>query len=111
MLNGLVELHVAGRRRVPLDGPRLRGGRRRGQRATFIRIYRTSIDGATDISAMDSIRGRAGLMPVRKRLVLEVNKAKGLPAELDVPAFDNFEGMCFGPTLADGSRTLLARER
>lgn len=107
MINGLVELmSLGGSEFLSMErGYAEEAGD--GRRATFIRIYRMSIDGATDISTFDSIRGRAGLTPVRKRLVLDVNRVKGLPAELDVPEFDNFEGMCFGPSLADGSRTLL----
>ena len=66
-----------------------------------------SLDGATDISSMDSIRGRSDLKAARKRLILDVNKASGLPPELLQAKFDNFEGMCFGPVLADGSRTLI----
>ena len=77
-----------------------------GRRATFIKFPRLA--GRCDGHFRDeSIRGTAGLEPVRKRLLLDVNAVKGLPPELDVPAFDNFEGMCFGPTLPDGSRTLL----
>lgn len=107
MLNGLVELlSLGGGEFLSMDRAYAEDAGA-ANRATVIRIYRTSIDGATDISAIESLRGRDGLVPVRKRLLLEVNRAKGLPAELDVPAFDNFEGMCVGPTLADGSRTLL----
>ena len=108
MVNGLVELLSLGRGELlSMERGYAEEAGTGGRRAAFIRIFRVSLDGATDISSMDSIRGRSNLEPVRKRLVLDVNKARGLPAELDVPEFDNFEGMCPGPTLADGSRTLL----
>lgn len=107
MINGLVEL-------LALSDTELLSMERGyaeeagdNRRATFIRIFRTSLDGATDISAMDSIRGRSNLKPVRKRLVLDLTAVKELPPELRGAALDNFEGMCFGPTLADGTRTLL----
>ena len=58
-----------------------------------------SLDGATDVSGLRLDSRADGLVPVRKRLILDVNRAKGLPAELEVPKFDNFEGMCFGPAL------------
>ncbi len=107
-INGLVELlSLGGPEFLSMERAYAEEGGDTGRRATFIRIYRMSIDGATDVSAFDSIRNRAGITPVRKRLVLDVNRARGLPPELAVPAFDNFEGMCFGPTLANGSRTLL----
>jgi hypothetical protein len=108
MINGLVELLALNDTEfLSMERGYAEEAGDNGQRATFIRIFRVSLDDATDISAMESIRGRAGLRPVRKRLLLDVNAVKGLPPELDVPAFDNFEGMCFGPTLPDGSRTLI----
>jgi hypothetical protein len=69
-----------------------------------IRIYRISLEGATDVSGMDSLRGRT-FTPVRKSLLLDLSKVKGLSREL--AALDNFEGMTLGPSLPDGSRTLL----
>jgi hypothetical protein len=108
MINGLVELLALSHTEfLSMERGYAEEAGDDGRRATFIRIFRVSLDDATDISGMESIRGRDGLRPVRKRLLLDVNAVKGLPPELDVPAFDNFEGMCFGPTLPDGSRTLL----
>ena len=108
MINGLVELLALNDTEfLSMERGYAEEAGDNGRRATFIKIFRVSLDDATDISAMESIRGRAGLRPVRKRLLLDVNAVKGLPPELDVPAFDNFEGMCFGPTLPDGSRTLI----
>lgn len=76
-----------------------------GARAvTRIRIFRMSIDGATDISGFDSIRGRR-VVPARKTLLLDLSTVPGLSPEL--APLDNFEGMAFGPDLPDGSRTLL----
>lgn len=108
MINGLVELlALSDTEFLSMDRGYAEEAGDNGRRATFIRIFRTSLDGATDISAMASIRRRSDLKPVRKRLVLDLNAVKDLPSELRVAALDNFEGMCFGPTLADGSRTLL----
>jgi hypothetical protein len=77
------------------DGPRT---------ITRIRIYRMSIQGATDISGVDSIRGRR-VVPARKTLLLDLATVPGLSPE--AAPLDNFEGMAFGPDLPDGSRTLL----
>jgi hypothetical protein len=71
---------------------------------TRIRIFRVSIDGATDISGFDSIRGRR-LVAARKTLLLDLSAVDGLSPEL--APLDNFEGMTFGPLLPDGSRTLI----
>jgi hypothetical protein len=69
-----------------------------------IRIFRMSIDGATDISSFDSIRDRR-VDPARKTLVLDLSTAEGMSPEL--APLDNFEGMVFGPALPDGSRSLI----
>jgi hypothetical protein len=75
-----------------------------GRSMNQIRIYRISLDGATDVSGIDSLRGRT-FTPVRKSLLLDLSKVKGLSREL--AALDNFEGMTLGPPLPDGSRTLV----
>lgn len=108
VINGLVELlALGGTEFLSMDRGYAEEAGDNGRRATFIRIYRMSIDDATDISGMESIRGRTGLKAVRKRLVLDLNTVQELPPELRVAALDNFEGICLGPSLADGSRTLL----
>lgn len=76
-----------------------------GRRMNRIRIFRISIAAATDISGMDSIRGRSDIEPVQKTLLLDLADVRGLSAPL--ANLDNFEGMAFGPPLADHSRTLL----
>jgi 3-phytase/alkaline phosphatase D len=76
-----------------------------GRTHASIRIYRFSLDGATDVSRFESLRAARGLRPVRKRLMLDLADVKGLSPEL--AGLDNFEGMAFGPALADGSRTLV----
>jgi 3-phytase/alkaline phosphatase D len=70
-----------------------------------IRIYRASIAGATDVSRVESLQKQGDVRPVKKTLVLDLADVKGLSPEL--AALDNFEGLAFGPTLADGSRSLL----
>ena len=76
-----------------------------GRNMNRIRIFHTSIAGATDIAAFDSLRGRDDVKAARKTLVLDLDDVRGLsPA---VPGLENFEGMGFGPPLPDGSRTLL----
>src|SRR5688572_15943239 len=53
-----------------------------GRRQNTIRIFQMSIDGATDISTLDSLRGQAGIRSARKTLLLDFSTIKGLSPEL-----------------------------
>lgn len=70
-----------------------------------VRLYRASLTEATDVSSIPSLRQARGVQPVRKSLLLDFDTIPGLIPEL--ATLENFEGMAFGPPLADGSRTLL----
>ena len=59
------------------------------------RIYQVDFTGATDVSEMSSLNG-ATYKPVAKKAVFDQNTG-----------FAMYEGMCLGPLLADGSRSLL----
>ena len=71
-----------------------------------IRIYRVTLAGATNISGIESLKGRADVVPVGKTLVLDLSDVDGLSPEL-APTLDNFEGMTFGPRLTDGRASLM----
>lgn len=64
-----------------------------------LRLYEVDLNGATDISGVDSIKSMVNIKPAKKHLVADFAKLK-LP-------LDNGEGIAIGPTLADGSRLLL----
>jgi uncharacterized repeat protein (TIGR01451 family) len=71
-----------------------------------IKIYELSLQGASDISAIDSLAGLTpeqlnALKPAQKRLVLNLDDLK-LPTGLD-----NVEGLAFGPKLADGRQSIV----
>jgi hypothetical protein len=69
-----------------------------------IRLYLASLAGATDVSGVDSLAG-AAYTPVSKTLLLDLDtlrNADGSPVVLD-----NIEGITWGPTLANGNRTLV----
>ncbi|MEL6943888.1 MAG: esterase-like activity of phytase family protein, partial [Bacteroidota bacterium] len=66
----------------------------------FVKIYKTTIGEATDISNLSALEG-ADYIPVKKELLLTINDL-----ELANPV-DNIEGMSWGPTLANGNRTLV----
>ena len=59
------------------------------------RIYQVDFTGATDVSGLSSLNG-ATYTPVEKKLVFAQNTG-----------FAMYEGLCLGPLLADGSRSLL----
>ncbi len=62
------------------------------------RIWDVSLEGATDVSSLESLAG-AEYVPARKTLLLDL-------AETGV-ALENFEGLAFGPTLPDGRASLV----
>ena len=69
-----------------------------------IRLFRVLLGGATDIAAMESLAG-ASFQPLAKTLLLDLAKVDGLSPQL--ATLENFEGLAFGPRLADGSLSLL----
>lgn len=71
-----------------------------------IKLYEITLDGATDISSIESLnalspQALAGIRPVQKRLILDFDRLN-LPTGLD-----NVEGMTFGPTFPNGQRSLV----
>ncbi|MBK9965111.1 MAG: esterase-like activity of phytase family protein [Holophagales bacterium] len=92
-VNGLSDL-------LPLDESRFLVLERQYVEGTgnSVRIYEVSLEGATDVSTLESLEG-ATWVPARKALLLDLADA-GIPSE-------NFEGMAFGPTLPDGRETLV----
>src|SRR5919199_3345805 len=64
-----------------------------------IKLYETSILGATNISNLDSVNGVDVDAPARKRLLLDLG-------DLGI-TLDNLEGLALGPTLPDGRQSLI----
>jgi hypothetical protein len=94
---GLVELHALSERDLlALERTWVEG------RGNFLRLYRTSLDGADDVSALDALP-RPGSAeaprPMTKSLLLDL-------ASLGEELF-NVEGVALGAALADGRRLLL----
>lgn len=68
----------------------------RGEKASFrMRVCRVVFPGATDVSGWQSLSEHP-FVPVRKQIVYEAETGHAM-----------YEGMCLGPVLDDGSRTLL----
>jgi hypothetical protein len=103
-INGLVELLAWSEDRLlAMERSYVEGdGRRRRNR---IRIYEVSLVGADDVSGIPSLRSAPSVTPATKRFVLDLDDVRGLSPQL--AGLDNFEGMTFGPRLADGSASLV----
>ncbi len=77
-----------------------------------IKIYEVTLQGATDISTIDSLSSLsetqlAAIQPAQKRLLLNLNDLN-LPTDANHPTgLDNIEGIAFGPKLADGSQSIV----
>lgn len=79
-----------------------------GADAAYRKLIRIHVDGATDISRMDSLPADAtalGIVPVTKEVALDfLDPAIGLVGT-DMP--EKIEGLTFGPALPDGRRSLV----
>jgi 3-phytase/alkaline phosphatase D len=64
-----------------------------------VKLYETSIQGATDISDLDSVNGVDVDAAAQKRLLLDFG-------DLGI-TLDNLEGIALGPTLEDGRQSLI----
>lgn len=71
-----------------------------------IRIYHLNVDGATDILSASTSVSKTLHIPVRKSLVLDLDDILD-QLEPGFRTLDNFEGICFGPQLDDGSRCVI----
>lgn|GEM_PF-5678094 len=78
-----------------------------------IKIYEISLQGATDISAIDSLNSLsaeqlAAIQPAQKRLLLDLTEL-GLPNSdgIHPTGLDNIEGLAFGTKLADGRQSIV----
>ncbi len=107
--NGLVELVALDRLRFLtlersffVEGSTLSGPRTHQQ----IQIFWMSLEHASDVTHIDSLRGAVNLRPAQKELVLDLRDIVPL-LDPEFPTLDNFEGMCFGPELPNGNRTLI----
>lgn len=106
-INGLVELLAVNRTTLlALERGYVEDGKDPAQHRSVIRLFRVSLAGATDVSALESLKGRADVVPVTKTLLVDLSEVQGLSREL-APGLDNFEGMTFGPRLPDGRASLL----
>ncbi|MEX2662215.1 MAG: esterase-like activity of phytase family protein, partial [Vicinamibacterales bacterium] len=104
-VNGLVELlALSGTEMLALERGYVES-EDRSSSVNRIRLFRVSLEGASDISGRETLRGAAGIVPVRKTLVADLNALPGLSPSLR--NLDNFEGLAWGPPGPDGVRPLV----
>ena len=78
-----------------------------------IKIYEVKLQGATDISKIESLSGLSkaqfqAIVPTQKRLVLDLDTLKLPNSDGNHPTgTDNIEGIAFGSKLADGRQSIV----
>jgi hypothetical protein len=73
-----------------------------GRSENVIRVFRLHLDGADDVSRIDSLRQAPYARPIRKELLGDLaTVASAFPPELST--LENFEAMAPGPRVAEGS--------
>jgi hypothetical protein len=74
----------------------------------YIRIYAVDLSRGSDVSAIENLVGSTGYEPLPKTLLFDSQSAAIADAlnTYDTKV-DNLEGMSFGPTLANGDRSLI----
>jgi hypothetical protein len=93
--NGLTEILA-----LPTEGYFLTLERTYGFVGAGAKIFQMVVGNATDTTNIDSLKGNlAQIQPLRKQLLFNLQ-------DLGI-YLDNFEGMCLGPRLPDGSQSLL----
>jgi hypothetical protein len=85
----------------------------RGFRSGFgntVRVYRVSLDGAEDVSDVESL-ATAGIEPLEKELLVDLadcpSSGATTPGTQPNPLLDNYESLTLGPRLPGGRRSLL----
>jgi hypothetical protein len=75
-----------------------------------VRIYRVSLEGAEDVSDVESLAA-SGLEPVAKELLVDLADCPPdgatTPGTQENPLLDNYESLTLGPRLPGGDRSLL----
>jgi hypothetical protein len=106
-VNGLVELIALGDGRLlAMERSYVEEAGNTGRGLNRIRLFRVDTRGASDVSAVESLKSASGLVPVTKAPFVDLSDVAGLSPDLG-PSLDNFEGMAFGPPLPDGRQSLV----
>ena len=104
IINGVVELlALSGTELLVLERGFVQSALDQNQSLNRIRIFRASLEGSTDVSGVESLRGRT-YTPVRKTLIADLNALEGLSPSLR--NLENFEAFAWADD-GGGSRSLL----
>lgn len=75
-------------------------------RGTTVKLYEISTDNANDIQNIPQLADGKGRLLITDEELVSKTELLDFAIDLDI-APDNLEAMCFGPTLADGSRLMV----
>lgn len=76
----------------------------RGKKSNRIKLFLANYKETTNTLTKEKLNKRDHIVSAKKELLLDFKKIrKQLPSK----RIDNIEGLCFGPTLANGNKTLL----
>ncbi|MBX3402515.1 MAG: esterase-like activity of phytase family protein [Phycisphaeraceae bacterium] len=81
---------------------------RAGEKARFRGVFAADFEGATDVSAIDSLPSvglSEGVSPLRKRRIIDFMDPRHGLIGPEMP--EKIEGLCFGPDLPDGRKLLI----
>lgn len=106
-MGGLVELcALSSTRLLALERVFIRERKHDGRNVTRVRLYDVDLESATNVQSIEQLSESDAWRPVTKELVLDFDAI--IPSlSPEYPLLDNYEAMGFGPTLPDGSRSLL----
>lgn len=79
-----------------------------GEKARFRGVFAADTEGATDVSAIESLPSTGlpeGVSPLRKRRIIDFMDPRHGLIGPDMP--EKIEGLCFGPDLPDGRKLLI----
>ena len=81
---------------------------RAGEKARFRGVFAAEFEGATDVSAIESLPSTGlpeGVSPLRKRRIIDFMDPRHGLIGPEMP--EKIEGLCFGPDLPDGRKLLI----
>lgn len=102
MINGVTEIVTCSKTSFFVLERAFSAGR--GKKSNRVKLFIASIEGATEVVATKDISNRKNFQLMHKELVLDFKKIR---KQLTSQRVDNIEGMCYGPTLYNGNKTLL----
>lgn len=102
MINGVTEILAYSEHQYFVIERAFSAGR--GRKSNRIKLFLASTENASDVLQKEQLSKRKNYYLMTKELILDFKKIrKKLPSK----HIDNIEGVCYGPELANGNKTLL----